>query len=322
MELADIIRFNLLSPMVLAFLLGIVAVLVKSDLKIPEQVYSIISIYLLFAVGLKGGFDLARSPADSFGASVVAAALLSMGITLWSAFLLRRFGRLSSPNAIATAIHYGTVSAVTMSAAITFLNESGMPFEGFLPTISVVMELPAVILGLGLAQWYIGDKKQSFLDAVRTALTGKGFLLLGGGVLIGFVSGDAGYQQVKPFFVDLFPGFLTLFLLEMGTLVGKRLTDLGRMGRFILGFAVIMPLIHGTLGVWLGTLAGLSVGGAMLMGAFAASASYITAPAVVEANIPKADVTFALTASLVITFPFNLTLGLPIYFELARLFAG
>ena len=322
MELSEILRLNILSPMVLAFVLGIIAVIVKSDLKIPEQVYSIISIYLLFAIGLKGGFDLARSPVGSFGSAAGVAVLLGLAIPLLSFFLLRLLGRMTAANAISVAIHYGAVSAVTLSASITFLNEAGQTFEGFMPTMYVIMEIPAVILGLALAQWYSGGKKQTLGAALRSALTGKGFLLLGGGVLIGFISGEPGYQQVKPFFVDLFPGFLALFLLEMGTLVGARLTDLRKMGWGLIVFALTMPLVHGFLGVWLGTVAGLSAGGAMIMGALAASASYITAPAVVEANIPEADITFSLTASLVLTFPLNLTIGLPIYYELARMFAG
>jgi hypothetical protein len=322
MELSEIIRLNILSPMVLAFALGIIAVVVKSDLKIPEQVYSIISIYLLFAIGLKGGFDLARSPVASFGSASVVAALIGLAIPLWSFFLLHLVGKMSAANAVAVAIHYGAVSAVTLSASITFLNEAGQTFEGFMPTMYVIMEIPAVILGLALAQWYSGGKQQTLIETFRSALTGKGFLLLGGGVLIGFISGEPGYQQVKPFFVDLFPGFLALFLLEMGTLVGARLKDLRRMGWALIAFALIMPLVHGLVGVWLGGIAGLSAGGAMIMGALAASASYITAPAVVEANIPDADITFPLTASLVLTFPLNLTVGLPIYYQLARIFAG
>lgn len=322
MDLIDILQLNVFSPMVLAFLLGILAVIVRSDLKIPEQVYSLISIYLLFAIGLKGGFDLARSSTANFGAAALVAALIGSVLPLTSFWLLRRFGGQDATNAVSVAIHYGGVSAVTLSACITFLSEAGEVFEGFMPTIYVIMELPSVIVGLVLASWFIGSTKQSLGAAVRSALTSKGFLLLGGGVIIGLISGEAGYQQVKPFFMDLFPGFLSLFLLEMGTLVGERLKDLRRMGWHLLAFSLFMPPVHGLFGIWLGTLAGLTTGGAMLMGTMAASASYIIAPAVVEANIPEADVTYALTAALVVTFPFNLTLGLPIYYEVARLLAG
>ncbi len=322
MDLLEILRLNLLSPVVLTFVLGIVAVLVKSDLRVPEQVYSIISIYLLFAIGLKGGFDLARSPADSFGPAALVAILLGLGIVGTAYLLLRRLSGLDDANVISIALHYGAVSAATLSAAITFLNEAAVPFEGFMPTMYVIMEIPAVILALVLASWRLGERKQSLRQVLLSALTGKGFLLLGGGVLIGYLAGEPGYQQVRVFYVDLFSGALSLFLLEMGTRVGQRLPDLRKMGGVLLSFGLLMPLIHGTVGVALGTLAGLSIGGAMIMGTLAASASYITAPTIVEANLPDVDVGHALTASLVITFPLNLTLGLPLYFELAQRFAG
>jgi hypothetical protein len=307
---------------VLSFVLGIVAVIVKSDLRIPEQVYSIISIYLLFAIGLKGGFDLARTPSSSFLPAALMAILLGLGIVGLSFLVLRRFSNFDDANVVSIALHYGAVSAATLSAAITFLNEAEVGFEGFMPTMYVIMEIPAVILALVLASWRLGERKQNLRSVVTSALTGKGFLLLGGGVLIGYISGEPGYQQVKVFFVDLFPGFLALFLLEMGTRVGQRLPELRKMGAVLLAFGLLMPLIHGTAGVFLGSIAGLSVGGAMLMGVLAGSASYITAPTIVETNIPQADVGRALTSSLVITFPLNITLGLPLYFELAQLLAG
>jgi hypothetical protein len=322
MDILEILRLNLLSPMVLSFILGIVAVLVKSDLRIPEQVYGIISIYLLFAIGLKGGFDLARSPSINFGAAALAAIFLGVIIVLVGYALLRYVGEWDDFNAIAIALHYGAVSAATLSAAVTFLNEAGQSFEGFMPTIYVIMEIPAVIAGLALAGYARQDGvKQGPVDVLRRALSGKSFLLLGGGVLIGYISGEPGYQQVKPFFVDLFSGFFTLFLLEMGTRVGKRLDDLRDVGLFVVFFSFAMPIVFGLVGTWLGSLAGLSTGGAMIMGTLSASASFITAPAVIETNLPEADVSYALTASLVLTFPFNLTLGLPLYFEMARLFA-
>lgn len=322
MSVLEIIRINLLSPMVLAFLLGIIAVLLESDLRIPDQVYSIISIYLLFAIGLKGGFDLAKSPLDDFLAAAVVAIVIGLAIPLWSYWILRRLGGFDPSNAVAIGIHYGAVSAVTLSASITFLDEVGEVAEGFMPAMYVIMEIPAVALGLLIANVVIGDTEQKLGDVLRSALSGKSFLLLGGGVLIGYVSGEMGEAQVGAFFVDLFPGFLTLFLLEMGTLVGKRLQDIRNAGVFLVGFGIVMPILHGLLGTALSGFIGLSVGGSMIMGTLAASASYITAPAVVGHNLPQANPGLSLTASLVITFPFNLVLGLPIYFEFAQLFAG
>ncbi len=317
MPLSEILRLNLLSPMVLSFVLGIVAVRVKSDLKIPEQVYSIISIYLLFAIGLQGGFDLARSPLGNFWSAAFVAAILGAVIPIWSYFILRRIT--GKADAISIGMHFGAVSAVTLSACITFLNETGQTFEGFMPTMYVIMEIPAVAVSLTLAGRILGNGgNRGFGSVLRSALSGKSFLLLGGGVIIGFISGDNGYEQVSPFFVDLFSGFLTLFLLEMGTQVGRKLNDVLEVGVPLLAFSILMPLVHGVLGTALGTITGLSVGGAMILGTLAASASYITAPAVVMSNIPKANASLALTAALVITFPFNLTVGLPIYLQAAE----
>ncbi len=319
MELGEVLRINLLSPTVLAFVLGIIAVLVKSDLRIPEQVYSIISIYLLFAIGLKGGFDLAKSPLQGFGGAALVAGGLGASIVAVSYVLLWRVGRMDETNAIALGIHFGAVSAVTLSACITFLSEVNEPFEGYMPTMYVIMEIPAVALGLLLANARLGSE-QRIGAVVRSALSGKSFLLLGGGVVIGYLSGEIGEAQVGVFFVDLFPGFLTLFLLEMGTQVGKRLADLREAGWFLFAFAIVMTLINGVVGVWLASLVGLSVGGAMIMGTISASASYITAPATVQANIPGANPGYYLTAALAITFPFNLIAGLPLYFEAAQFF--
>jgi uncharacterized protein len=320
MALVDVLQLNLLSPMVLAFLLGVIAVRVKSDLRIPEQVYSIISIYLLFAIGLKGGFDLAKSPLESFGGAALVAALLGAMIPLWSTFILRRF--LVPDDAIAVGLHFGAVSAVTLSAAIAFLDEAGVLYEGFMPTLYVVMEMPAVAVSLILANRMAGERRGGLAGVVGSALRGKSFMLLGGGVLIGLLSGETGYELMRPFYVDLFPGMLTLFLLEMGTLVGERLDDLRKVGLPLLAYSLILPPLHGGLGVLLGTLAGLSVGGAMILGTLAASASYITAPAVVTSNLPKANAGLALTAALVIAFPLNLTIGLPLYYDLARMLGG
>lgn len=319
----DILLLNVLSPMVLAFVLGILGTLIRGDLKIPDQVYDILATYLLLAIGLKGGFDLARSPLDNFGSAALAAALIGAGIPLWSSFLLRQVGKVKMVDAIALALHFGAVSSVTLSASISFLQEAGQTFEGFMPTMYVILELPAVFMSLALARRFVGSGTQTGLGAVMmSAVRGKSFLLLGGGVVIGYLSGENGYQLVKPMVVDLFPGVLMFFLLEMGTVVGRRLKDLREMGWFTIVFALVMPLVHGLLGVTLGTAAGLSVGGAMILGTIAASASYITAPAIAATNLPEANPGVYLTASLVLVFPLNLTLGLPIYFQVAQWLAG
>lgn len=321
MDIIEVVRINLLSPMVLAFVLGIIAVIIKSDLEIPDQVYTIISIYLLFAIGLKGGFDLAKSPLDTFWGPAFVTVLIGAGIPVWTFWLMRSVGRFDVANAGALAIHYGAVSAVTLSASVSFLSEVGEPFEGFMPTMYAVMEIPAIAVGLWLAMAGIGGRA-SQMAQLRAALASKSFLLLGGGVLLGYLSGERGAEQVGLFFVDLFPGVLTLFLLEMGMLVGRRISDVPKAGVFLIVFGMAMPLVHGLLGIVLGQLSGLSVGGSMVLGTLAASASYITAPAVVRSTLPKANPGYYLTGALVITFPFNLIVGIPIYYEVALMLGG
>jgi hypothetical protein len=316
----EILRLNLLSPMVLAFGLGIAAALVKSDLKMPDALYTGLSTYLLFAIGLKGGFDLAQSPLGGFLLPALAAAFIGALIPVMGYLLLRRVGGFSPEDSAAIGLHYGAVSAVTLSAGIAFLGEVGVTFEGYMPTMYVIMELPAVLVGLLIASFRL-DGIQQPGKLLHSAVSGKSFILLLGGVLIGSLSGELGQRQVGLFFIELFPGLLTLFLLHMGIVVGAKLGQLRSVGPVLLGYALLMPAAHGVLGVWLGGLAGLSVGGAFLLGVLAASASFITGPAVVQANIPDANPGYYLTAALVITFPFNLAVGIPLFYEAALLFA-
>ncbi|NWF67504.1 MAG: sodium-dependent bicarbonate transport family permease [Chloroflexi bacterium] len=316
MDTWEIIRVNVFSPMVLAFALGVVAQLLKSDLKLPEQIYSGIAMYLLFSIGLKGGFGLARAPLESVIAPALATLMLGVGIPLWCYALLRLLGKFDVANAAALAAHYGSVSAVTFSASITLLDELRLPYEAFLPTLVALLEIPAIAVALLIAQQRLGG--HTWQKALHEVLTGKSIFLLIGGVVIGFISGEPGYQQVSPLFTTLFAGLLTLFLLEMGVVTGQYLRALRQVGAFLIGFGIVMPLLHGALGVWLGTLSGLSLGGSMALGAMAASASYIAAPAAVRVALPQANPSYYLTAAIAITFPFNLIFGLPLYLEIAR----
>lgn len=321
-EIIELMRINLLSPMVLAFGLGVVVARMNNDLRIPEQVYTTITIYLLLSIGLEGGFDLAKTPILDFIGPALAAAVIGLFIPIWTFFALTRLGKLDAANAIAIGIHYGGVSSVTLSAAISFLADLNEPFEGFLPTLYVVMELPAFFVALLIVAGTLNNTTQSIREVAYAALTGKTFLLLGGGVLIGLLSGETGEARVEPFFFDLFSGILVLFLLQMGTVVGERLEELRGLRPFVIVFAIIAPIVHATVGIVFGTLLGLSTGGAFMLGVIAASASFISAPAVVRANIPQANPGIHMTTALLITFPFNLALGLPLYFELAILLNG
>lgn len=323
METLELVRLNLLSPIILAFVLGIIATLVRSDLKFPEPLYTALSIYLLLAIGLKGGAALSETPLGEFGGPALATLALGVAIPLWSYVIVRRIGRMSVPDAAAIAAHYGSVSVVTFIAALSFLDAAGMRYEGFLPTLVAVLEVPAIIVALVLARVRGGAGRGSWGTVLHEVLAGRSILLLLGGLVIGAASGTAGLTRVAPFFVDPFQGALVLFLLEMGMVAARRFRDLRTAGVFLLAFGVLMPLLHGALGVWLGALAGLSLGGAMVLGTMSASASYIAAPAAVRIALPEANPGYYLTASLAITFPFNLTVGIPVYYAIAQwVYAG
>ena len=321
MTVLDILQTNLLSPMVLAFALGLVATLVKSDLKFPNEIYTALSIYLLFAIGLKGGAELAQTSLQQFWMPALAALMLGLGIPLWSYALLRLAGRFAVADAAAIAAHYGSVSVVTFSAAQTYLQNLGLTAEGFMPTLLALLEVPGIVVALLIARSRM-QGAGSWGAVLHELLTGRSVVLLLGGLIVGALAGPGGLEQVAPFFVDPFRGVLTFFLLEMGMLTAQRFGDFRKVGAFLIGFGLVMPVLHGLLGAWIGSLAGLSLGGTFLLATLAGSASYIAAPAAVRIALPEANPSFYLTAALAITFPFNLALGLPLYFEIARLLHG
>jgi uncharacterized protein len=312
----ELVRLNLLSPVVLAFALGVLATLVRSDLKFPDELYTALSIYLLLAIGLKGGSALAETPIDQFIWPALATFGLGVGVPLWSYLVLRRLGRFGIADSAAIAAHYGSVSVVTFIASLSFLEAVRVPAEGFMPTLVAVLEVPAIIIALLLARMNLGGRG-SWGEVIHEVMAGKSVLLLLGGLAIGYLSGPAGLAKVAPLFVDLFQGVLALFLLEMGMVAARRLRDLAKVGAFLLGFGILMPIVHGAVGVWLGALSGLSLGGSTILGVLSASASYIAAPAAVRIALPEANPSYYLTSSLAITFPFNLTIGIPLYYAIA-----
>jgi hypothetical protein len=251
----------------------------------------------------------------------LAAIGLGAFIPLWTYPVLRWGGRLPSVDAAAIAAHYGSVSAVTFLAATNYLAAIGQTYESHAVALLAVMESPAILVGVVLgkrAGAARGGPPVPLGLVVREALFGRSIFLLLGALVVGALCGSAGMEKVGPFFVTPFQGVLALFLLEMGIVAGRRLEDLRRVGPFLLGFGVVAPALNGALGVAVGTAAGLSAGGAMLLGVLAASASYIAAPAAVRLALPEANPTLSLTAALAITFPFNLTLGIPLCDAFAR----
>jgi hypothetical protein len=312
---ADLLSTNLTSPIVLSFALGLVASLLRSDLRFPDSVTSLLSTYLLFAIGLKGGRELAHStPSD-----IVAPALAAVGLALVASVATyavgRRVLRLGAPDAAALAAHYGSVSAVTFTAAESFATTAGTLAEGYFPALVALMEFPGIVLALLLVAR--SRASGSLAHTMREVVRGKSVVLLVGGIAVGLVTTDAGYDRVAPLFATLFPGVLCLFLIDLGTLAGQHLVRLRPSSARVAVYAIVAPVVLGALGVVVGLGVGLSVGGAGLLGAMAASASYIAAPAAVRVGLPGADLGTALLASLGITFPFNLVLGIPLYAEIA-----
>ena len=310
---------NLTSPPVLAFVLGLIAVALKTDLRLPDAVYQATSIYLLLAIGIKGGVALRESSPGEVAWPIVAAIVLGVVIPIAAFWILRVMTPLGRIDRGALAAHYGSTSLVTFTAALVFLQASAIAYEGYVVTLLTILEIPGIIVGLMLAQGVRGDR---FGETLREVVFGRSVLLLLGGLVIGFLTGPVGYERVEPFFGGIFIGVLTLFLLDLGMLTGRQLAAVRQAGPGLVAFAIVFPLLVGSAGVIGGTLAGMSVGGAMVLGVLCASASYIAAPAAVRLALPEARPSITLVSSLGITFPFNLVIGIPVYLLLAEAVGG
>ncbi len=315
----DLLTANLLTPIVLAFALGVLATVLRSDMRIPDALYESLSIYLLLAIGLKGGVALAKADPAALLLPAVVTLLLGVATPIWGFVILHRLGRLERTNAAAIAAHYASVSAVTFVACITFLDRIGVAYEGFVTALVALLEVPGIVVALLLARSSHGGH---WTEALRELLTGRSVMLLAGGLVIGLLTGPERFKPVEPLFVGLFQGALVLFLLELGLVAARRFRDVRAAGPFLIGFAIVMPILHGVLGVALGTAAGLSVGGATVLGVLAASASYIAAPAAVRIALPEANPSLYLTPVLAVTFPFNLAIGIPLIYQVARALQG
>jgi len=313
--LMELILNNLISPVVLAFLLGAIAQWLKSDLEIPDAIYQGISIYLLFAIGLKGGMAVAETPVATLVGPISITLLLGLITPVTAFFLLKNFARLDRINASAAAAHYGSVSAVTFVAAMEAAGNSGLPAEGFMPALVAVLEVPGIIVALLFARQ---AKSGGMKAALHELVVGKSIFLMIGGLVIGTLCGPAKIATVAPFFIDPFKGVLCLFLLELGMVAARRIKDVREAGWRLVAVGCILPILHGILGTMAGIAVGLSAGGAAVLGAMAGSASYIAAPAAVRMALPKASPGIYLTLALGITFPFNLAVGIPCLLALAK----
>jgi hypothetical protein len=318
----DTLLNSLSSPMVLAFVLGVFATIIRSDLKLPEGMYLGLTVYLLFAIGIKGGVKLTHTPFVEFYQSGLIAILMCLLIPIYAYQILKRIAGFDSINAAAMAAHFGSVSVVTFSQTIVHMETNQIPFEGFVSALLAIMEVPGIMVALYLAKRNQPGEAETLntqQEILKELLTGKGFVLLIGGLLIGLASGDKGFEQVNAFFDAPFKGVLCLFLLEVGLVTGRRLSDLKKVGFRLISAAIAIPIINAFIGIWLASLIGLNVGTATIFGVLCASASYIAAPAAVRIAIPEANPGYYLTAALAVAFPFNVTLGIPLYHYFATL---
>lgn len=307
-------------PVILFFILGLLAGVLRSDLKIPGVLYESISIFLLLAIGLKGGIELAKVPLLSIAWPALIVVTAAAIIPLLAFPVLHWMGRMSRADAASIAAHYGSVSVVTFAVAASYLFQLDEPVEGYMVVFLVLLEFPALVLGVILARRGHGETRWGSL--LHEVFSGKSIVLLVGGLLIGWIAGAEGIKPLDQLFLDLFKGVLAFFLLEMGLVVASRLGDLRRAGLFLIVFAMVMPVMAGGLGVLTANVIGLSVGGAAMLATLYASASYIAAPAAMRIAVPEANPALSIGAALGITFPFNLLIGIPLYHGMAVRFQG
>ncbi|SIT85880.1 hypothetical protein SAMN05421665_2167 [Yoonia rosea] len=322
-EILSLAGANLISPIILSFALGLAAALARSDLTIPEAVAKGMSIYLLFAIGFKGGVAVSTHGIDqTLILSLIAGLILSFGLPLIAFALLRVMTGLSNIDAAAVAAHYGSISIVTFVAATSVLQGRLIDSEGYMVAVAAVMEAPAILSALWLVARSGGGGKME-PGLMRELLLNGSIVLLVGAFFIGAITGEQGLAEISPFIVAPFKGVLCLFLLDMGLIAGRGLRQSrGVVGMGAVGFAIVMPLVGAMIGLGAGLLVGLSLGGVVLMMVLSASASYIAVPAAMRVALPEANPSVYLTLSLGVTFPFNLTLGIPLYLAVAQIVVG
>lgn len=322
MYILEVLQANFLTPMPLFFALGLLATLIHSDLKVPEAMYVAMTLYLLAAIGLKGGAEIRSIGLMTIWLPVLVCTALGILIPCLAYVVLKYIGKFSSDNAAAIAGHYGSVSAVTFAVATEFLQSRNFFHEEYVSAFLAILEPIGVVTGIFLAR--VADvgrqtSKPWVGKVLHEAVTGKGSMILLGALVIGYVTGQKGVSMTSAFFVTPFKGVLCLFMLEMGLVAAQRLKEVRAVGMFLVGFGVFMPIVNGFTGVFIGKFLGLSLGGATLFAVLMASASYIAAPAAMRVSVPQANPSLYLTSSLGITFPFNIVAGIPLYYWFAQL---
>ena len=314
--IASSLADNLLTAPLVAFVVALVATLMRFEVRLPEALYPILSTFLLLAIGIKGGKALANTSIDDLWKPLLAAFALGIITPLIAFVAMRTLGRFDVIDSAALAAHYGSVSAVTFTVVLTTLDARNIGFEGYMAGLLAVLEIIGIIVALFLARKSSdgGGWKSALGEVVR----GRSIALLVAGLLIGSIVGAERLEPTDPLFSGLFPGVLALFLIEMGVTAAERLRDIRSTGFRLVLLGVSIPMVNGFLGALAGKAAGLSTGGIAVLATLAASASYIAAPAAVRIALPKANPSLYITASLGVTFSFNLTVGIPIYIAMAQ----
>ena len=313
---------NVLNPPVLAFFMGIVAVLVKSDLEIPPPLPKLFSLYLLFAIGFKGGVELVKSGINQdVILTILAALFMSAIVPIYTFFILKI--KFDNYNAAAIAATYGAISAGTFITATSFLTTLEIDFDGYMVAALALMESPAIIVGLILVNLFASEPEKSdfvWSDVLKEAFLNSSVFLLVGSLIMGILTGKHGGEVLKPFTEDMFYGILTFFLLEMGLLAAKRIKDLQKAGAFLISFAILIPIVNAVVGLLIAKLIGMPQGDTLLFSVLCASASYIAVPAAMRLTVPEANPSLYISTALGVTFPFNIVVGIPLYLYGINLF--
>lgn len=311
----SLILSNILNPPVLFFFLGMTAVFVKSDLEIPAPVPKLLSLYLLFAIGFKGGVELIKSGINQeVVLTLLAAILMACIVPIYTFFILKL--KLDIYDAAAIAATYGSISAVTFITAGAFLTELGISFDGYMVAALALMESPAIIVGLILVNVFTADQGErdfSWSEVLQEAFLNSSVFLLVGSLLIGVLTGEHGWQVLEPFTQGMFYGILTFFLLDMGLVAARRIKDLQKTGFFLISFAILVPILNAGIGLLIAKFIGMPQGNALLFAVLCASASYIAVPAAMRMTVPEANPSLYVSTALAVTFPFNIIVGIPLY---------
>lgn len=311
----SLIVSNILNPPVLFFFLGMVAVFVKSDLEIPAPFPKLLSLYLLFSIGFKGGVELIKSGiTQEVIFTMLAAILMACIVPVFSFFILKL--KLDTYDAAAIAATYGSISAVTFITAGAFLTELGIDYDGYMVAALALMESPAIIVGLILVNVFTADQGErdfSWSEVLQEAFLNSSVFLLIGSLVIGVLTGEHGWDILAPFTQGLFYGVLTFFLLDMGLVAARRIKDLQKTGAFLISFAIIIPIINAVIGILIAKFIGMPQGDALLFSVLCASASYIAVPAAMRLTVPEANPSLYVSTALAVTFPFNIIVGIPVY---------